>query len=609
MFRRKLGTRIVLFFLVVGFLPLGIVAIFSFGRIRSSMEETINNNLKGLAARSSVEVGRLMSRGYFDIELLAENPIIRSEISSKAEILTEMRKVQDFYNIFEDITLIDPDGFVITSTTYDYRGEWEGKSFFQEAKKGKIIVSNAHIVLDPFKVVVIFTAPILGEDGKVKSVVAGQMNMEKVWEITDNFKIGRDGFLFIVNAIGDIIAHPDKDLIFEELAPEELKNEVLQDGVRIVDQLSLDGVRTIYGYSLLPDNPGFEKHRWRVIIAQPFLDAFSIFEFMSKQLVTIVLIAIVTIIFLSFLLTRYVVKPVYTLVHGAEQVAKGDLDWRLDIQRKDEIGQLGFAFNQMVSDLKEFHGKIRNYTQELELIVEERTAKLKNINKQLQAEITERVRAEERIKVSLVEKEVLLKEIHHRVKNNMQIISSLLRLQAGYIEDKTTLNILNTSQNQIRSMALIHEKLYQSEDLGQIRFDEYIRELTSHIVRSYGIDPEVIELKIQAHRILLDIDTAIPCGLIINELISNSLKHAFHPGDEGQICIDLHSLNQNGFQLTVSDNGVGFPRGLDFRDTQSLGLQLVNTLVEQLEGSIDLDNGKGTVFRIEFSESERKERS
>ena len=218
--------------------------------------------------------------------------------------------------------------------------------------------------------------------------------------------------------------------------------------------------------------------------------------------------------------------------------------------------------------------------------------------------ITEPKRAEERIKAALKEKDILLKEIHHRVKNNLQIITSLLNLQSGYIQDEKTLEMLRESQDRIRSMAFIHEKLYRSGDLAQIHFDEYIRELTSHLVRSYGIDPEVIELKIQAQQILLDIDMAIPCGLIINELISNSLKHAFPDVMKGQICIDLHSVNHQGFQLTVSDNGMGFPRGLDFRNTQSLGLQLVNTLVEQLEGTIELDNDNGTTFEIRFSEIE-----
>ena len=216
-------------------------------------------------------------------------------------------------------------------------------------------------------------------------------------------------------------------------------------------------------------------------------------------------------------------------------------------------------------------------------------------------DITERKRAEEKIKSSLKEKEVLLKEIHHRVKNNLQVISSMLHLQSGYIKDKQALEMFRESQNRVKLMVLIHEKLYQSKDLARIDFAEYIRDLVAHLFRSYGVDSEVIALKINVEDVILGIDTAIPCGLIINELVSNSLKHAFPAGKKGEICIDLRSDNNNKFTLTVSDNGIGFPRDLDFRKTETLGLQLVITLVEQLGGTIELYRNGGTEFKIKFT--------
>ena len=217
-------------------------------------------------------------------------------------------------------------------------------------------------------------------------------------------------------------------------------------------------------------------------------------------------------------------------------------------------------------------------------------------------DITDRVQAEELIKESLQEKEILLKEIHHRVKNNLQIISSLLNLQAENIKEEDTLEMIEESQNRIRSMALIHEKLYGSKDLTQIDFGEYIGSLADYLYRSYGVNTQVISLKVDANDILLGIDMAIPCGLILNELVSNSLKHAFPDGLEGQIFIDFHRIDHHGLILMVSDNGVGFPQTLDFSNTQSLGLQLVTTLVEQLEGRIELDRDKGTRFKITFSD-------
>ena len=217
-------------------------------------------------------------------------------------------------------------------------------------------------------------------------------------------------------------------------------------------------------------------------------------------------------------------------------------------------------------------------------------------------DITMLKRVEEQINASLSEKEILLKEIHHRVKNNLQIISSLLNLQADYVKEEGTLNMFMESRNRVRSMALIHEKLYQSQDLARIDFGEYIGNLSDYLFQSYGVNRETIALKINAKGVLLNIDTAIPCGLIINELVSNSLKHAFNAGVKGEICIDLASNPDHGLVLKVGDNGIGLPEGLDFRNTQSLGLQLVTTLVEQLEGTIDLDGYDGATFRVTFIE-------
>jgi PAS domain S-box-containing protein len=231
-----------------------------------------------------------------------------------------------------------------------------------------------------------------------------------------------------------------------------------------------------------------------------------------------------------------------------------------------------------------------------ELIFDERPAKLVLAN-----DVTIQKQAEEQIKASLREKEVLLKEIHHRVKNNLQIISSLLNLQADYIKDSQALAIFKESQDRVRSMALIHEKLYQSKDLARVDFSEYIRSLAANLFRSYKANSDAIALEINVEDVSLGIDAAIPCGLIINELVSNSLKHAFPSGSQGRINIDLKLDREEKFTLVVGDDGVGFPEGFDFRNTESLGLQLVNALAEQLDGNIELSNGNGSQFRINFT--------
>jgi two-component sensor histidine kinase len=219
-----------------------------------------------------------------------------------------------------------------------------------------------------------------------------------------------------------------------------------------------------------------------------------------------------------------------------------------------------------------------------------------------QTEIVERTRAEQELQASLEEKVVLLKEIHHRVKNNLQVISSLLNLQSQTIEDDDTLATLRDSQNRIRSMALIHERLYRSRDLSRIDLGEYVQSLSSFLIRSYRAYTRAVQLRVDADDVALSIDAAVPCGLIINELMSNALKHAFPDGREGEIRVAIKA--DNGLvQLSVGDNGVGFPDDVDFRETESLGLQLVNTLVDQLDGTVALRVNGGTTFEIAFAQS------
>ena len=215
--------------------------------------------------------------------------------------------------------------------------------------------------------------------------------------------------------------------------------------------------------------------------------------------------------------------------------------------------------------------------------------------------LEEKRRAEEQIKASLREKEILLSEVHHRVKNNMQIIISLLRLQAGKIEDKKSADMLKEAENRIRSMALIHEKIYQTADFANIEFGVYAKSLSKDLFKSYGINTGKVQLKIEIENIALGLDNAIPCGLIINELLSNSLKYAFPKDRGGEIKISFKPLNDHEVELMVSDDGIGIPAEIDIGETESLGLQLVNILAEnQLDGTLELDRDGGTAFKIRF---------
>lgn len=249
----------------------------------------------------------------------------------------------------------------------------------------------------------------------------------------------------------------------------------------------------------------------------------------------------------------------------------------------------------VIIERKQAEEALKQAKDELELRVQERTSELTMAIKKLE--------------ISLREKQVLLSEIHHRVKNNMQVISSMLDLQSEYIKDKKNYYIFKESQNRIKSMALIHEKLYRSKDLANINFSDYIRSLTDSLLRSYRESAGMVDLKMDIENISLGIDTAIPCGLIINEIFTNSLKHAFPKNREGEIKIALRKNDEDEIELTISDNGVGIPEELNFRNTESLGLQLVVTLTEhQLQGKIEHIKRDGTTFYIKFKEVQRQKK-
>ena len=225
-----------------------------------------------------------------------------------------------------------------------------------------------------------------------------------------------------------------------------------------------------------------------------------------------------------------------------------------------------------------------------------------------QAQLQEKINGHAKsLQSSLSEKEVLLKEIHHRVKNNLQVISSLLYLNSRKIKDPEALKMFKDSQNRVKSIALVHERLYQSKDLGSIDFKGYVERLTNDLFRSYGVNQTYIGLNINIKDISVSIDTAVPCGLIINELISNSLKYAFPDAENRDkkcmINIDFTKNGNNELQLVVSDNGIGMSDLTEEKKQSSLGLQLVDTLVNQLDGKIEIEKDNGTTFRIRLKDS------
>lgn len=273
----------------------------------------------------------------------------------------------------------------------------------------------------------------------------------------------------------------------------------------------------------------------------------------------------------SIFFSRRLNKPIMALNAVTQKVAAGDLTARAQIATGDEVENLADSFNKMTEALQQSQHEL----------------------------ILQYQKNEEHFRSSLAEKEALLREIHHRVKNNLQLICSLLNLQAAKPGNKPPRELFTESENRIRSLALIHESLYQSKNLSRIEIASYLRELLVHLIQAYKSPGQSITGSVQGNEIYLEITQAIPCGLIVNELVSNALKHAF-PGEQaGEILLTIKKEGELNL-LRVKDNGVGLPPDEDLHNKDTLGLQIVTTLVNQLGGTINYTANGGTEFTLTF---------
>lgn len=250
---------------------------------------------------------------------------------------------------------------------------------------------------------------------------------------------------------------------------------------------------------------------------------------------------------------------------------------------------------------------VTEYHRDLERQIAERTKELHDRNTELQEEIAARKRSELQLEKALSEKVILLQEIHHRVKNNLQVVSSLVRLQSEHLGDTRLAEAFRETESRIASMRIVHEQLYRSKNLSEIAVEEYLRKMTRELLHLYGMAGSKVELDMAVDCARMNIDTALPCGLLVNELVSNALKHAF-PNREGRIEIRLTGGRAEQYILRVADDGVGFAPNFDVSAPASLGLQLVDALVRQLKGTMERHASGGTVYRICFDHVDKEER-
>lgn len=282
---------------------------------------------------------------------------------------------------------------------------------------------------------------------------------------------------------------------------------------------------------------------------------------------------------------------------GAEDQAKAFINILADFaDEKLRLSGSASAALNILEDFQEAKSHLQNVQKAMFNIFDDLHAE-KSLLESAQSGL---IRSRQQVQASLREKEVLLQEVHHRVKNNLQVVSSLIHMQMRKLSDLASRKALEECQNRVLAIALIHEKLYQSRNYASVPFSDYARSLATGIFHATGVSPGNVELSVDFEEISLAVDKAIPCGLILNELISNALKHAFANERRGKLRVELRQASAGELELVVADDGMGMDMGFDPATSDSLGMQLVTTLVEQLDGQLEILHEAGTTFRIRF---------
>lgn len=481
---------------------------------------------------------------------------------------------------------------------------------FLEGKKGPYIC-NRHMYEGSTEFVVAASAPFFSGDefAGVMVYFGGEKELAEI--MTESSGLGKTGEVYLLDGDGLM------------LTPSQfVEDSVLQQKVSLADiSLTSEDYDTVTRDNYLGDEVfgvyhPVAKTPWTIVVEKSRSEVLEPVSDLTWTMIWSMLGLLGVLMVVGIVLANKMSQPIVRLRQGAERIMQGDWNAEVATKSKDEVGDLSRTFDAMTERLQQSQEELQQYSIGLEEKVRERTAELSQANHELERAregLEEKVRERtHQLAERLTEREILLKEIHHRVKNNLQIISSLLNLQKYSIADKMSRSLFEESGRRVQSMALIHEQLYQSGDLAVIDFKQYLHDLTDNLVRTYATDSKGIVVNIDADDISLAIDTAVPCGLMVNELITNSLKYAFpeswqegHFGDDTPaINIGLAMSDDQILTLVVADNGIGLPKELEIDRTETLGMQLVTSLTSQLHASVEVERIEGTTFRIRIPQSD-----
>ncbi len=631
----RIGIKLLIWFLALSLIPIVVGGSICFISTKRQLKNNTKAHLSDLVRDCGRKISYYVSSRYQDIKLLSQADVFKVDDTNAKQRYIEA--AIEAYPFYDAISVIDPNGTIIACTRKDLVGTTRAdKKWFQrtiQCKKGDVIPLDAYRAETAGRKMVIgFNTPVTDKTNKnIIGVLSTRMSMDHIIErvqVLDK-RTGGDEHAYLINRRGEILAGPDEKefLNVHRLYEFPVVRDLLAGKTGISEYKNDRGEDVISArYALKGDDPfnGW-GWRWGIIMTQPVSVAFKAAYVIRNTVVTLALIVGFLITISAVFISRTFSRPIKEVSKAALRISHGDLkSIQIKYGPRDEIGDLVDAFNKMTADLnattvsrdslakevvkrKSAEEELKRHRDHLEELVRERTTELDKANEQLRQEIEERKQAEDKIKTSLKEKVVLLGEIHHRVKNNLQVISSLLDMSSMRTHDQQAIDLFEDARNKIDSMALIHSQLYRSESFDKIEMASYIRELIIYLSEIYAEKKKITPV-LRLSCIYLSITKAIPCAIVLNELISNAFKHAFRDSEEGTLKISMRSSAGDTIIIRVKDDGMGIKDGVDIYKTDSLGLKLVRNLVqEQLKGEIRVERDRGTEFIMEFGITEQME--
>jgi len=386
-------NEVFLVLIFFGLLPLGIFSFNVFFISSHFLKETIFSNLEEITKVLTKEIEDFISNSFNDIKVLSENPILKSSKISLEEKSKELEKIIQYYPRFQDITFVDEYGNTLCSTSFKFYGKWKTNVWFQKAKEEKeIVMSEIYAISDPKNPILAFFAPVFDEKGNFSFLMAVQINMERFFEIFDRVKVGKEGHAFLINSRGDIVAHPNREFLFDKISPNyPLKETFEKKEGRIEFNFKNTDFVGAFGSVILNQNKA-EVPKWQVIVIEPKKEAFALVNSLKTQIYFLILIFFAFTIFLSVFLSKLISEPLKELTLATEEIAKGNFNFQIDIKRTDEFGELAKSFNQMTKKLAEHTLALEESKKVLEIRVKARTKELEELNKALEEKVQERTR-------------------------------------------------------------------------------------------------------------------------------------------------------------------------------------------------------------------------